>query len=90
MARRSQLDIIFDMLRAAQKKGGEIIPTHMLYKANLSHKQLKRYVKKLEKNGFLEVVEQEDGSEVFRVTHKGDLYVRKIREMREFEDTFGI
>ena len=78
------------MLRAVQKKGGEIIPTHMLYKANLSHKQLKRYVSKLEKKGFLEVVEQEDGSEVFRITHKGDVYVRKIVEMREFEETFDL
>ena len=90
MARRSQLDIIFDMLRAAQDKGGEIIPTHMLYKANLSHKQLKRYVAKLEKQGFLEVVSVDDDSEVYRITHKGDVYVRKILEMREFEDTFDL
>ncbi len=78
------------MLRAVQEKGGEIMPTHMLYKANLSHKQLKRYVAKLEKKGFLEVEEREGDSEVFVITRKGQLYVHKIREMRDFEDTFGL
>ena len=38
--RRTKMDIIFDMLTAIQDKGGHILPTHLLYKSNLSHGRL--------------------------------------------------
>ncbi len=88
MARRTHLDIIFDMLLTIQQKGGLIKPTHLLYGANLSHQQLKKYSAELVDKGFVVVVEKD--SDWFQITDKGHLYVKKIRDMREFEDAFDL
>jgi predicted transcriptional regulator len=43
-ARRSRLELVFDILQAIQNKGGKIKPTHLIYKSNLSHKLLISYM----------------------------------------------
>ena len=53
MAKRSKIEIIIDMLSSIQKKGGEIKPTHLMYKANLSHKQMKKYLEELVERNFV-------------------------------------
>lgn len=45
--RREKLDIIKDILEAIRDKGGTIKPTHLLYKSNLSHDSMRRYVSEL-------------------------------------------
>ena len=45
--RREKLDIIKDILEAIRDKGGSIKPTHLLYKSNLSHDSMKKYVSEL-------------------------------------------
>ena len=42
--RRGRMEIIADILKSIQNKGGKIKPTHLLYKSNLSHAKLKEYV----------------------------------------------
>ena len=46
-ARRSRLELIYDILLAIQNKGGTIKPTHLMYKSNLSHKLLNHYLEEL-------------------------------------------
>ena len=46
-ARRSRLELIYDILLAIQNKGGQIKPTHLMYKSNLSHKLLNHYLEEL-------------------------------------------
>ena len=56
--RRDKLDIIGDILKAVQDKGGRIKPTHLLYKSNLSHEGMKRYIDELKMK--LMLLEEED------------------------------
>lgn len=89
MGKRSRLDIIQDMLETLKKAGGSVKPTHMLYKANLSHKQMKGYLEELEGAGCIERVKEKKRTKL-AITEKGYAYAQKIKEMREFEKGFGI
>ena len=95
-ARRSRLELIYDILLAIQNKGGEIKPTHLMYKSNLSHKLLNNYVEELVGKSLIEVIEiqptkkrQKSTKKVF-ITDKGLSFLAEYRRMREFTDAFGL
>lgn len=83
------MDIIADILRLIQGKGGEIKPTHLMYKANLSHKQMQLYLNELEKKGFINKEFSENKTKIM-ITKKGREFFLKLSQMRAFEETFGI
>ena len=90
MARkRSRIDIIADMLLSIQNKGGEIKPTHLMYKSNLSHTQMKSYLEELIEKEFIDKTRKEH-YEYIILTDKGYSFIQKLREMKEFEETFGL
>jgi predicted transcriptional regulator len=71
-----------------QAKGGEIKPTHLMYKANLAHRQLKSYLEELiEKNIVRKISRKEN--EYIMITDEGLKFMQKLREMKEFEGMFG-
>jgi predicted transcriptional regulator len=89
MERRSQLEIVYDMLKAIQDKGGKIKPTHLLYKSNLSHKRMKGYVEDLEKKGFMHS-EAAGEKSMYVITEKGLKFLQEYQKVKEFTDAFGL
>lgn len=89
MQRRSRLDIIEDMLRCLVDNGGKLKQTRLMYKANLSHPQMKQYLAELLEGALLE--ESKKGrSTFFEITLKGRSFLEKLAEMKEFEKRFGL
>ena len=88
MARkRDRTDIIHDMLDCILQRGGEIKPTHLMYRSNLSHKQMGTYLDDLVEMHCVEKI-QKKGYDYIIITDKGRELVNRLQEMKEFEATF--
>ena len=83
------MQIIEDMLAAIQTKGGEIKPTHLMYKSNLSHTQMTSYLEELIEKEFIGKIEKKN-YEYLIITDRGHKFLNKLREMKEFEESFGL
>ena len=94
-ARRSRLELIFDILLAIQNKGGRIKPTHLMYKSNLSHKLLNNYIEELMGKELIAIEEEftkkkQKSTKTVIITDKGLGFLAEFRRMREFTDAFGL
>ena len=87
--KRSRVDIIGDMLSSIQKNDGEIKPTHLMYKSNLSHSQMQSYLEELIKKDFIMKVKKKEYDYII-ITDKGCEFMQRFSEMKEFEKTFGL
>ncbi|MDD5649543.1 MAG: winged helix-turn-helix domain-containing protein [Candidatus Nanoarchaeia archaeon] len=90
--KRNKIDIVNDMLNSIHQKG-EIKPTHLMYKSNLSHSLMKVYLEELiEKELIKETHKEYKGHKhnYFIITEKGIDFLLKFKKMKEFEDTFGL
>ena len=87
--RRGKLEIINDMLKSIQNKGGKIKPTHLLYKSNLSHSKMKEYLKELMDKGMIQEVEQ-DERKMITITDKGYGFLQEFERIKTFSDSFGL
>lgn len=86
--RREKLDIIKDILQAIRDKGGVIKPTHLLYKSNLSHDSMKRYVGDLIEKELVEIMEEKRGKK-YSITDKGLKFLSDYEQVKLFTDSFG-
>ncbi|PIN75935.1 hypothetical protein COV17_03360 [Candidatus Woesearchaeota archaeon CG10_big_fil_rev_8_21_14_0_10_36_11] len=94
-ARRSRLELIYDILFSVQNKGGKIKPTHLMYKSNLSHKLLNQYLEELLQKELVVVEEEfskkkQKSTRTVVITEKGLGFLAEFRRMREFTDAFGL
>ena len=72
---RSPIEITVDIVSLCTGSG--MLGTHIMYKANLSHKMLKFYLIKVLQYGLVEVIEGDDdrAKNTFRTTEKGRTYL---------------
>jgi len=83
------MDIISDMLAIIQDKNGSIKPTHLMYKANLSHNQMKSYLDELMGKDLVGKEETKNGARI-TIKKPGRDFLLQYHRMREFEKTFGL
>jgi predicted transcriptional regulator len=87
--KRNRLEVIYDILKAISNKQGEIKPTHIMYKSNLSHKMLEQYLSELLQNGLIIECHKPKGK-TYNVTSKGFDYLNKYRIIKKFTDSFSL
>ena len=87
--KRERLQIIEDILFSIQGKNGEIKPTHLMYKSNLSHTQMKSYLEELVEKNFVQKINKKS-YEYIIITDRGIEFLNKLREMKEFDKSFGL
>ena len=85
--RRDRIDVIISIMEAIQNEGERAKPTHVLYKANLSHRLMKRYIQELKSKGF--VIENNDDKSLM-LTKNGIKFLSELRKMKRFIESFGL
>lgn len=85
---RSVLRINLDILNAVSGEG-DAKPTHILYKANLSHERMVRYLDDLTAKGLLEM-KQEGENRTYSLTPKGVGFLLEMRRAETFVQGFGL
>lgn len=83
------MEIISDMLAIIQERNGSIKPTHLMYKANLSHNQMKLYLDELMGKKLVDKEEGKKGNRIV-ITKAGRDFLLQYNRMRDFEKTFGL
>lgn len=87
--RRSKIQVLIDILRVIQREGGSARPTHILYKANLSHKLLKSHLGLLIEKDFIE--QRQYGDKVYySITQKGVEFIVEYRKVERLSSAFGL
>lgn len=87
--RRSRIDIINDILEAIQRKGGKIKPTHLMYKANLSHKLMTSYLEELMSKELVQEIREKE-YRYLTITDEGYKFIEKFKQMKDFKESFGL
>ena len=78
--RRSNIEIIADMLRVGENGAGK---TEIMYSANMSYSQIQKYLAYLLSHGFIHKVEVGNPMVTYQVTEKGGELLRNIDTMME-------
>ena len=85
---RSVLRINLDILNAVSEEG-EAKPTHILYKANLSHERMVKYLDELTGKGLLQM-KQDGENRTYSLTPKGVGFLLEMRRAETFVQGFGL
>jgi len=88
--RRSNIEIIADMLRVGENGAGK---TEIMYSANMSYAQIQKYLGFLLSHGFIHKVAVGNPVVTYQVTDKGLGLLRNIdgiMEVLEFRDGNGV
>jgi len=78
---RSRVEILYDIVASARSAAKK---THLMYKSNLSFKQLDLYLGYILQNGLLEERTDEDGSRQYCLTNKGNEFLGLFEHLQSF------
>jgi predicted transcriptional regulator len=81
--RRSNIEIIADMLRVGENGAGK---TEIMYSANMSYSQIQKYLGFLLSQGLIDRVELGNPIVTYQVTDKGSVLLRSIDNILEVLD----
>jgi predicted transcriptional regulator len=85
--RRSNIEIIADMLRAGENGAGK---TEIMYSANMSYHQIQRYLEYLINQGFINKVNLDDTMIAYQVTESGLKLLKTIDTLVEMLESTQI
>jgi len=88
MVKRTKLEVIKDILEVLSK-GRNVKITHLIYKSNLSNNSIKPHLNELLSNGLMTIYE-EDNKKHFRITQKGQEFLKEYNKMKIFSDSYGL
>lgn len=87
---RTSMQIVADLLTAAEQSGQEgIKTTSLLTKANLSHSRLAKFIENLTGAGLINKIEF-DGKHTFVLTPKGRQYLESYQKFSDIAESFGL
>ncbi|MFH1420346.1 MAG: DUF4364 family protein [Candidatus Aenigmatarchaeota archaeon] len=87
--KRSKAGILADILRVIANNPDGAMPTHILYKANLSYKLLKQYLDMLIESEFI-MNTNVKGKKKYTITQKGHEFLQQFRKLERLSKAFGI
>jgi predicted transcriptional regulator len=87
--KRNRLQVIRDILSTIDQKKGEIKPTHILYKSNLSHHMMEDYLEELISKEFIKKNKKKKGK-TYSITEKGKDYLDQYKLIISFTESFGL
>ena len=76
--RRSNIEVIADILRL-----GQAGKTEIMYSANMSYRQLQKYLEFLVTNGFIDVMKVGNPITVYKVNERGLRLLKAIESLLE-------
>jgi predicted transcriptional regulator len=82
-SKRGRLTILYEMLTLCQT--GPMKKTHLMYRANLSHRTLHKFLTVL-LDKKLCTEEQRNGTTVYRITARGQRFLHEFQTIRSFFD----
>jgi predicted transcriptional regulator len=82
LGNRTRIEILASILNVADRG---TLKTHIMYKANLSHRQLEKYLTFLENEGLLaEFEDEETGTTLYKVTEKGIEFLKEYTQLSRY------
>jgi len=78
--RRSDIEIIADMLKVGENGAGK---TEIMYSANMSYRQIQKYLGFLVGHGFIDQIKMGNPSVTYQVTDNGVRLLQLIANLKE-------
>ena len=88
--KRDRIAIMNDMLELIRNKSDKAKPTHIMYKANLSHEMLTEYIAELMKKDFITETKDAEGRRTYGLTSKGYKFLADYKQMKGFLTAYDL